>query len=107
MLTDSAFERGTAFERAVAFERGAAFDRGEDGLDDSVRDAVHPADPSTLPDPQGPGGDTFRVTWSRYDQSYLACCDEWPGLSVLALSWEAALRGIRCKVEEARVSAAA
>jgi len=38
---------------------------------------------------------TYRVTWSEEDQEYVGLCAEFPGLSWLAASPEAALRGIR------------
>ncbi|MHB1015070.1 MAG: type II toxin-antitoxin system HicB family antitoxin [Desulfurivibrionaceae bacterium] len=38
---------------------------------------------------------TYRVTWSEDDQEYVGLCAEFPSLSWLALSPEAALRGIR------------
>ncbi len=38
---------------------------------------------------------TYRVTWSEDDQEYVGLCAEFPGLSWLAASPEAALRGIR------------
>lgn len=40
---------------------------------------------------------TFRVTWSDEDQQHVGLCAEFPSLSWLAKSPEAALRGI-CKV---------
>ena len=38
---------------------------------------------------------TYRVTWSDDDQEYVGLCAEFPSLSWLATSPEAALRGIR------------
>ena len=38
---------------------------------------------------------TYRVTWSDDDQEYVGLCAEFPGLSWLASSPEAALKGIR------------
>ncbi len=38
---------------------------------------------------------TYRVTWSEDDQEYVGLCAEFPGLSWLSSSPEAALRGIR------------
>ncbi len=38
---------------------------------------------------------TYRVTWSEDDQEYVGLCAEFPGLSWLSNSPEAALRGIR------------
>jgi predicted HicB family RNase H-like nuclease len=38
---------------------------------------------------------TYRVTWSDEDQEYVGLCAEFPGLSWLAASPEAALRGVR------------
>ena len=38
---------------------------------------------------------TYRVTWSEDDQEYVGLCAEFPSLSWLATSPEAALRGIR------------
>ena len=38
---------------------------------------------------------TYRVTWSQEDGEYLALCAEFPSLSWLAESPEAALKGIR------------
>ena len=38
---------------------------------------------------------TYRVTWSAEDQEYVGLCAEFPGLSWLAVSPEAALRGVR------------
>ncbi|MEX2606767.1 MAG: toxin-antitoxin system HicB family antitoxin [Kiritimatiellia bacterium] len=38
---------------------------------------------------------TYRVTWSDEDQEYIGLCAEFPGLSWLAASPEAALRGVR------------
>jgi len=38
---------------------------------------------------------TYRVTWSEDDQEYVGLCAEFPSLSWLALTPEAALKGIR------------
>jgi len=38
---------------------------------------------------------TYRVTWSEDDKEYVGLCAEFPSLSWLASSQEAALRGIR------------
>ena len=38
---------------------------------------------------------TYRVTWSEEDSEYVGLCAEFPSLSWLAASPEAALRGIR------------
>ena len=38
---------------------------------------------------------TYRVTWSEDDSEYVGLCAEFPSLSWLALTPEAALRGIR------------
>ena len=38
---------------------------------------------------------TYRVTWSEADQEYAGLCAEFPSLSWLTSSPEAALRGIR------------
>ena len=38
---------------------------------------------------------TYRVTWSEDDNEYVGLCAEFPSLSWLALTPEAALRGIR------------
>lgn len=43
---------------------------------------------------------TYRVTWSEEDQEYVGLCAEFPSLSWLATSHEAALRGIRSMVAE-------
>ena len=45
---------------------------------------------------------TYRVTWSEDDQEYVGLCVEFPSLSWLAPSQEAALRGIRRVVAEVR-----
>ena len=45
---------------------------------------------------------TYRVTWSEEDQEYVGLCVEFPSLSWLAPSQEAALRGIRRVVTEVR-----
>ena len=44
---------------------------------------------------------TYRVTWSEEDGEYVGLCAEFPSLSWLADSQEAALRGIRNVVAEA------
>jgi predicted RNase H-like HicB family nuclease len=41
---------------------------------------------------------TYRVTWSEEDQEHVGLCAEFPSLSWLAPSPEAALRGIRSVV---------
>jgi predicted HicB family RNase H-like nuclease len=41
---------------------------------------------------------TYRVTWSEEDNEYVGLCAEFPSLSWLASSPEAALRGIRAAV---------
>ena len=41
---------------------------------------------------------TYRVTWSEDDKEYVGLCAEFPSLSWLAPSQEAALRGIRSVV---------
>ena len=38
---------------------------------------------------------TYRVTWSEDDNEYVGLCAEFPSLSWLALTPEAALKGIR------------
>ena len=38
---------------------------------------------------------TYRVTWSAEDQEYVGLCAEFPSLSCLEASPEAALKGIR------------
>jgi predicted HicB family RNase H-like nuclease len=38
---------------------------------------------------------TYRVTWSEEDNEYVGLCAEFPSLSWLAVSPEAALKGIR------------
>lgn len=43
---------------------------------------------------------TYRVTWSEEDQEHVGLCIEFPGLSWLAESPEAALEGIRQVVRE-------
>jgi len=43
---------------------------------------------------------TWRVTWSDEDQEYLGLCVEFPSLSWLAATPEAALTGIRNMVAE-------
>lgn len=44
---------------------------------------------------------TYRVTWSEEDQEYVGLCAEFPGLSWLSNSPEAALRGIRVVIADA------
>lgn len=43
---------------------------------------------------------TYRVTWSEDDNEYLGLCAEFPSLSWLAITPEAALKGIRQVVAE-------
>jgi predicted HicB family RNase H-like nuclease len=43
---------------------------------------------------------TYRITWSEDDREYIGLCAEFPSLSWLARSPEAALKGIRKIVEE-------
>jgi predicted HicB family RNase H-like nuclease len=43
---------------------------------------------------------TYRVTWSEEDGEHVGLCAEFPSLSWLASSPEAALKGIRKVVEE-------
>jgi len=43
---------------------------------------------------------TYRITWSEEDGEYVGLCAEFPSLSWLADSHEAALQGIRKVVEE-------
>jgi predicted HicB family RNase H-like nuclease len=43
---------------------------------------------------------TYRVTWSEEDGEYVGLCTEFPSLSWLASSQEAALKGIRKIVSE-------
>jgi predicted HicB family RNase H-like nuclease len=43
---------------------------------------------------------TYRVTWSETDGEYVGLCAEFPSLSWLAKSHEAALKGIRKIVSE-------
>jgi len=43
---------------------------------------------------------TYRVTWSEQDQEHVGLCAEFPSLSWLASSPEAALRGIRTVVAD-------
>jgi len=43
---------------------------------------------------------TYRVTWSEEDHEYVGLCAEFPSLSWLASTPEAALRGIREVVSE-------
>ncbi len=49
-----------------------------------------------------PGNDryTYRVTWSEEDSEHVGLCVEFPSLSWLAKTPEAALRGIRRTVAE-------
>jgi predicted HicB family RNase H-like nuclease len=44
---------------------------------------------------------TYRVTWSPEDQEYVALCAEFPSLSWLAKTPEAALKGVRQMVAQA------
>jgi len=44
---------------------------------------------------------TYRITWSEDDKEYVGLCLEFPSLSWLAKSQEAALRGIRKVVADA------
>jgi predicted HicB family RNase H-like nuclease len=44
---------------------------------------------------------TYRVTWSEEDKEYVGLCAEFPSLSWLASSPEAALQGIRAVVADA------
>lgn len=43
---------------------------------------------------------TYRVTWSEDDKEYVGLCAEFPSLSWLSSSPEAAFRGIRAMVAE-------
>ncbi|MEA1875260.1 MAG: toxin-antitoxin system HicB family antitoxin [Bacteroidota bacterium] len=43
---------------------------------------------------------TYRITWSEEDQEYVGLCVEFPSLSWLASSQEAALKGIRSVVND-------
>ena len=43
---------------------------------------------------------TYRVTWSEDDAEYVGLCAEFPSLSWLAQTPEAALKGIRTLVEK-------
>ncbi|CAK8721696.1 MAG: putative nuclease of the RNAse H fold, HicB family [Candidatus Electronema aureum] len=43
---------------------------------------------------------TYRVTWSEDDNEYVGLCAEFPSLSWLAKTHEAALKGIRQAVAE-------
>ena len=43
---------------------------------------------------------TYRVTWSEDDSEYVGLCTEFPSLSWLALTPEAAFKGIRKIVAE-------
>lgn len=44
---------------------------------------------------------TYRITWSEDDREFVGLCIEFPSLSWLAKSPEAALKGIRRVVEQA------
>ena len=43
---------------------------------------------------------TYRITWSEEDAEYVGLCAEFPSLSWLATTQEAALKGIRKVVAE-------
>lgn len=43
---------------------------------------------------------TYRITWSEEDCEYVGLCAEFPSLSWLSQTPEAALKGIRKVVEE-------
>ena len=43
---------------------------------------------------------TYRVTWSSEDEEFVGLCAEFPSLSWLAESQEAALKGVRQLVED-------
>ena len=43
---------------------------------------------------------TYRVTWSPEDEEYVGLCVEFPSLSWLSTTYEAALQGIRNVVTE-------
>jgi predicted RNase H-like HicB family nuclease len=43
---------------------------------------------------------TYRITWSEEDEEYVGLCAEFPSLSWLAATPEAALKGIRKVVTE-------
>jgi predicted HicB family RNase H-like nuclease len=43
---------------------------------------------------------TYRITWSEDDKEYVGLCVEYPSLSWVAPSQEAALRGIRAVVKK-------
>ncbi len=43
---------------------------------------------------------TYRVTWSEDDKEYVGLCAEFPSLTWLASTQEAALRGIRSVVKK-------
>ena len=45
---------------------------------------------------------TYRVTWSEDDHAYVSLCAEFPSLSWLAKTPEAALKGIRKLVADVR-----
>jgi predicted HicB family RNase H-like nuclease len=49
---------------------------------------------------------TYRVTWSEEDAEHLGLCSEFPSLSWLAASPEAALKGIRKLVAQVLVDMA-
>ena len=46
---------------------------------------------------------TYRISWSEDDQEYVGLCLEFPSLSWLAKTPEAALRGIRRVVSEVTI----
>jgi predicted HicB family RNase H-like nuclease len=46
---------------------------------------------------------TYRISWSEDDQEYVGLCLEFPSLSWLAKTPEAALRGIRRVVSEVMI----
>jgi hypothetical protein len=58
-------------------------------------DFSHVRRPSEASRPKRPDSMTFHVFWSPQDQEYVGVCKEIPGLSWLARSEQAALRGIR------------
>ena len=43
---------------------------------------------------------TYRVSWSDEDEEFIGLCAEFPSLSWLAITSEAALKGIRSVVKE-------
>ena len=43
---------------------------------------------------------TYRITWSKDDKEYVGLCTEFPSLSWLAETQEAALKGIRAVVKK-------